>query len=161
MATFEEVLKLLKEGKSVELKIFLVDGLFGRHLLSLEDDKIQDFSYVDDSTNIYSIKEYKASFYGKAFQRKAVKIDESYPLSTYTPVNNLYGIVLANLGKQNEVSIIEHNLTKSEADAQVQKLKKQNLPAYHFKYKKTHTSSDAESCKECMREINRISSKRK
>ncbi len=78
MATFEKVLSLLNQEKSVELKIYLVSGLFGRHLLSLEDDKIKDFSYVDDSTNIYSIKEYKASFYGKAFQKKCVKIEEVY-----------------------------------------------------------------------------------
>ena len=78
MATFEKVLSLLRQGKSVELKIYLVGGLFGRHLLSLEGGKIRDFSYVDDSTNICSIKEYKASFYGKAFRKKCVKIDEVY-----------------------------------------------------------------------------------
>lgn len=78
MATFEEVLALLKKGKSVELRIHLCSILFSRHELNLVDGKIEDFSYVDDSTNIYSIKEYKASYYGKAFRKKCVKIEEVY-----------------------------------------------------------------------------------
>ena len=78
MATFEEVLALLKQGRFVELRFHLNSILFSRHELFLVDGKIQDFSYVDDSTNTYSVSEYRRSFYGKAFTNSTVEIDEVY-----------------------------------------------------------------------------------
>jgi hypothetical protein len=76
MITFSEVLQYLKKGKTVELKFHLNFGLFSRHELCLVDGKIEDFSYVDESRSRYSIKEYKKSFHGKAFEKGAVQLDE-------------------------------------------------------------------------------------
>jgi hypothetical protein len=76
MITFNKVLKLLKQDKAVELKFYLVAGLFSRHELSLEDGKIQDLSYVDSSITTYTIKQYKRSFHGKAFKKHAVELSE-------------------------------------------------------------------------------------
>ena len=76
MITFNEVLAHLEQGKAVELRFHLNYGLFSRHELSLVDSKIEDFSYVDDSTSTYTIKEYKNSFHGKAFQRGTVQLEE-------------------------------------------------------------------------------------
>jgi len=76
MITFNEVLGHLEQGKAVELKFNLIGGLYSRHELSLDDGKIIDFSYVDDSTSTYTIKQYKNSFHGKAFQKGAVKLEE-------------------------------------------------------------------------------------
>lgn len=78
MVTFEKVLHLLKQGKSVELKFYLSMGLFSRHELTLVDGKIEDFSYVDSSLTTYTIHEYKHSFHGKAFISNAVEIEEIY-----------------------------------------------------------------------------------
>ena len=78
MATFDEVLQLIKSGKSVELKFYLSMGLFSRHELSLEDGKIEDFSFIDSSLSTYTIEEYKQSFHGKAFISNAVEIEEVY-----------------------------------------------------------------------------------
>lgn len=78
MASFDEVLKLLKESKSVELKFYLSFGIFSRHELTLIDGKIEDFSYVDSSLATYTIEEYKKSFHGKAFFSNAVEIEEVY-----------------------------------------------------------------------------------
>ena len=76
MITFEEALKKLKEGSTLELKFNLCGGLFSRHELSLYNDTITDYSYVDGSTTTYSINEYKRGFYGKAFRQKAVILEE-------------------------------------------------------------------------------------
>ena len=78
ITTFDEVLKLLRQGKSVELKFFFNYGLFSRHELSFCKNKIEDFSFVDESTTNYTIAKYKNSFYGKAFLKKAVMIEEVY-----------------------------------------------------------------------------------
>lgn len=78
MATFDEVLALLRKGKSVELRVHLCSILFSRHELTLVGGKIEDFSYVDDSTNKYTIKQYRKSFYGKRFKSNAVVIEEIY-----------------------------------------------------------------------------------
>ena len=59
MITFNEVLAHLEEEKAVELKFNRIGGVFSRHELSLDDRKIIDFSYVDDSTSTYTIKQYK------------------------------------------------------------------------------------------------------
>ena len=76
MVTFEEVFTLLKQGKTVELKFLLSFGLYSRHELALIDGKIEDFSYVDDSTSTYTIEQYKRSFHGKAFRSSAVEMLE-------------------------------------------------------------------------------------
>jgi hypothetical protein len=76
MITFKEVLALLKQGKSVELKFHLNGCLFSRHTLTLVDGKIEDESGVDDSTSIYTIDSYRRSFHGRAFKRKAVELSE-------------------------------------------------------------------------------------
>ena len=76
MITFNEVLAHLEQGKTVELKFHLNYGLFSRHELSLVDGKIEDFSYVDDSTSTYTVKQYKKSFHGKAFKKNAVDLEE-------------------------------------------------------------------------------------
>jgi hypothetical protein len=78
MATFDEVLQLIKSGKSVELKFYLSMGLFSRHELSLEDGKIEDFNFIDSSLSTYTIEEYKQSFHGRAFISNAVEIEEVY-----------------------------------------------------------------------------------
>lgn len=78
MASFYHVLAFIKEGKRVELKFRLNAFVFSRHELSWANGKIQDFSYVDDSTTNYTIKQYQRSFYGKMFNRKRVKIEEIY-----------------------------------------------------------------------------------
>ncbi len=78
MITFEEALKKLKEGKRLELKFRLCGFLFSRHELSLENGKITDFSYVDSSTTTCSISKYKQGFYGEAFKKKAVFLEEEY-----------------------------------------------------------------------------------
>ena len=76
MPTFDEVLALLKKGKSVELKFHLNGFLFSRHTLTLVDGKIEDESAVDGSTSTYSIENYKRSFHGRAFRSKAVELSE-------------------------------------------------------------------------------------
>ena len=76
MPTFDEVLALLKQGKSVELKFHLNSFLFSRHLLTLVDGKIEDESSVDDSTSIYTVAQYKRSFHGKAFKSNVVELSE-------------------------------------------------------------------------------------
>ena len=86
MATFEEVLQLLQSGKSVELKFHLNSIMFSRHELFLVDGKIEDFSYVDNSTTTYSVSEYRRSFYGKAFNKSTVEIDEVYD-KDHQPIN--------------------------------------------------------------------------
>jgi hypothetical protein len=76
MITLKEVIALLRQGKSVELKFHLNGFLFSRHTLTLVDRKIEDESAVDGSTSIYTIKQYKRSFHGKAFASNAVELSE-------------------------------------------------------------------------------------
>jgi hypothetical protein len=76
MTTFNEVITLLRQGKSVELKFHLNGFLFSRHTLTLVDGKIEDESAVDGSTSTYTIESYKRSFHGKAFQANAVELSE-------------------------------------------------------------------------------------
>ena len=76
MPTFDEVLALLRKGKSVELKFHLNGFLFSRHTLTLVDGKIEDESSVDGSTSVYTIESYKRSFHGRAFRCKAVELSE-------------------------------------------------------------------------------------
>jgi hypothetical protein len=76
MITFNEVLTHLEQGKTVELKFHLNYGLYSRHELSLANGKIEDFSYVDDSTSTYTVKQYKRSFHGNAFKKNAVDLEE-------------------------------------------------------------------------------------
>ena len=76
MITFNEVLAHLEQGKTVELKFNLNYGLFSRHELSLVDGRIEDFSYVEGATTVYTIKQYKKSFHGKAFEKGAVQLEE-------------------------------------------------------------------------------------
>lgn len=78
MITFDEVLKKLKEGKRLELKFNLCGGLFSRHELSMYNGKIEDFSYVDDSTTTSTVSQYRRGFYGKAFKQKTVSLEEEY-----------------------------------------------------------------------------------
>jgi hypothetical protein len=76
MLSFNEVLALLRKGKSVELKFHLNSLLFSRHTLTLVDGKIEDESGVDGSTSVYTIESYKRSFHGRAFKAKAVELSE-------------------------------------------------------------------------------------
>lgn len=78
MPIFNTVLEMLQCGKSVELKFYLSMGIFSRHELSLVDGKIEDFSYVDNTTFTTTIEEYRNSFHGKAFISNAVEIEEIY-----------------------------------------------------------------------------------
>ncbi|TAK54028.1 MAG: hypothetical protein EPO24_13605 [Bacteroidetes bacterium] len=78
MISLEEALTKLKEGKRLELKFYLAGGLFSRHELSLDNGMIVDFSYVDDSTTMTTIKEYKRGFYGRAFKKQHVQLEEEY-----------------------------------------------------------------------------------
>ena len=76
MISFNEVLAYLEQGKTVEVKFNINYGLFSRHELSLVDGKIEDYSYVYGATTVYTIKQYKKSFHGKAFEKGAVQLDE-------------------------------------------------------------------------------------
>ncbi len=76
MITFNEVLAHLEKGKAVELKFSINYGLFSRHELSFVDGRIEDYSYVDGATTIYTIKQYKKSFHGRAFEKGAVQLEE-------------------------------------------------------------------------------------
>ena len=76
MVKFSDVLALLDQGKSVELKFHLNGFLFSRHTLTLVDGKIEDESGVDGSTSSYTIKQYRCSFHGKAFKKNAVELSE-------------------------------------------------------------------------------------
>jgi len=78
MPTFDDVLTLLKNGKSVELKFQFNSLLFSRHTLTLVDGKIEDESSVDGSTSIYTINSYKRSFHGRAFRASYVELSEIY-----------------------------------------------------------------------------------
>lgn len=78
MITFNEVLGHLEHGKTVELKFHLNYGLFSRHELSLVHGRIKDYSYVDGATTVYTVKQYKKSFHGKAFAKNAVEMEELY-----------------------------------------------------------------------------------
>lgn len=74
--TFDEVLKKIKSGKTVELVFRLMGSLISRHELSFEDGKIRDFSYVDSTTSYTSVKQYRKGFYGKMFDQKRVELSE-------------------------------------------------------------------------------------
>ncbi len=76
MITFNDVLALLNQGKSVELKFHLNGFLFSRHTLTLVGRKIEDESSVDGSTSTYTIEQYKRSFHGRAFKKNAVELSE-------------------------------------------------------------------------------------
>jgi hypothetical protein len=76
MITFKEVLALLKQKKTVELKFHLNGPIFSRHILTLENGKIEDESCVDGTISTYSIEQYKRSFHGKAFHANAVELSE-------------------------------------------------------------------------------------
>ena len=76
MITFNEVMKYLKAGRKVELKFHLSGFVFSRHTLTIVDGKIEDKSGVDGSTSIYTIKQYKRSFHGRAFKKNAVELSE-------------------------------------------------------------------------------------
>jgi hypothetical protein len=81
MITFNEVMKYLKAGKTVELKFHLNGFLFSRHTLTIVDGKIEDESGVDGSTSTYSIDSYKHSFHGRAFALNAVELSEVITLN--------------------------------------------------------------------------------
>lgn len=74
--TFEETLSMIKGGKTLELMFCLSGPLYSRHELSFSNGKIRDFSYVDSSVTMHSIKRYRRSFYGKLFDRRAVQLSE-------------------------------------------------------------------------------------
>ena len=76
MITFNEVMEYLKAGKTVELKFHLNGFLFSRHTLTLSDGEIEDESGVDGSKSVYTIKQYKCSFHGRAFKKNAVELSE-------------------------------------------------------------------------------------
>ena len=77
MTTLDEVMRKIKSGVTVELRFYLAGGLlFSVHDLWFEDGKIYDFSYVDSSENFYTEKQYRYSFYGKAFKKHSVKLME-------------------------------------------------------------------------------------
>jgi hypothetical protein len=76
MITFTEVLALLRQGKSVELKFHLNGLIFSRHTLTLIGRNIEDESSVDGSTSTYTIEQYKRSFHGRAFKKNAVELSE-------------------------------------------------------------------------------------
>lgn len=79
MTTLDEVMNIIKSGQTVELHFYLAGGLlFSVHDLWFEDGKIYDFSYVDSSEYSYTERQYRSSFYGKAFKKNSVKLMEVF-----------------------------------------------------------------------------------
>ena len=76
MIIFKDVLALLSQCKSVELKFHLNGPLFSRHLLTMVNGKIEDESCVDGTISTYTIEQYKRSFHGRAFTANAVELSE-------------------------------------------------------------------------------------
>lgn len=70
-------MKRIKSGETIELQFSLAGGLYSRHELWIEGGMIHDFSCVDSSEYFCTEKEYRSSFYGKAFKKQSVKLMEN------------------------------------------------------------------------------------
>ena len=78
MITLFEVLKILRTGKTVELRFNLNCHVYSRHALSLDDGVIKDESFVDGSVTRSTIEEYSRGFYAEAFSKNSVQLLEVY-----------------------------------------------------------------------------------
>lgn len=58
--------------------------------------------------------------------------------------------------KDNNYTVLDHNLTVSEAKGSVEDLRSEGLSAFHMEQKNSHLSFDAESCGQCAREISSL-----
>ena len=77
MITFNEVLRELEAGNSVELRYDLGNEHFSTHELTLDEGMIYDYCHEDCSTTVSSVKEFKYIFYCEAFKFKMTELDEN------------------------------------------------------------------------------------
>lgn len=63
--------------------------------------------------------------------------------------------------REETCAIIAHNLSASEADTEVKRLRAQELPAYSLAQKGTHTASEAETCRACAAAVSEVMTKGK